>query len=149
MCRKFIFFYKILSLPSFMWKNPLCGKILFMKSNLPSFVWKKSPLWKNPFYKVQFTFLCVEKSLVWKSPFYKVQFSFLGKIPCAEKSFFIKSSLPSLVSTGDRRAATQESPSVLEQRSVFFSVLEQRSVFFQFWSRSVFFFNFFKRNIKS
>ena len=97
-----------------MWKNPLCGKILFMKSNLPSFVWKKSPLWKNPFYKVQFTFLCVEKSLVWKSPFYKVQFSFLGK------SFFIKSSLPSLVSTGDRRAATQESPSVLEQRSVFF-----------------------------
>ena len=123
-----------------MWKNPLCGKILFMKSNLPSFVWKKSPLWKNPFYKVQFTFLCVEKSLVWKSPFYKVQFSFLGKIPCAEKSFFIKSSLPSLVSTGDRRAATQESPSVLEQRSVFF----------QFWRRSVFFFNFFfKRNIKS
>ena len=66
--QKIHFFYKILSLPSFMWKNPLCGKILFMKSNLPSFVWKKSPLWKNPFYKVQFTFLCVEKSLVWKSP---------------------------------------------------------------------------------
>ena len=67
-CVENSFFYKILSLPSFMWKNPLCGKILFMKSNLPSFVWKKSPLWKNPFYKVQFTFLCVEKSLVWKSP---------------------------------------------------------------------------------
>ena len=50
-------------------KNPLCGKIPFIKSSLHSFVWKNH--------------LCGKVH-------YKVQFSFLGKIPCAEKSFFYK-----------------------------------------------------------
>ena len=76
----------------------------------------------------------MEKSII------KSSFPSLEKSLVQKKVFFIRSSLPSLVSTGDRRAATQESPSVLEQRSVFFSVLEQISFFLQF---------FFKRNIKS
>ena len=123
-----------------MWKNPLCGKILFMKSNLPSFVWKKSPLWKNPFYKVQFTFLCVEKSLVWKSPFYKVQFSFLGKIPCAEKSFFYKIQFTFPCFNG-----RQESGDSGES----FSFGAEISFFFSFGADQFFSSIFLKRNIKS
>ena len=132
-CVENSFFYKILSLPSFMWKNPLCGKILFMKSNLPSFVWKKSPLWKNPFYKVQFTFLCVEKSLVWKSPFYKVQFSFLGKIPCAEKSFFYKIQFTFPCFNGRQESGDSGESFSFGAEISFFSVLEQISFFLQFF----------------
>ena len=116
-----------------MWKNPLCGKILFMKSNLPSFVWKKSPLWKNPFYKVQFTFLCVEKSLVWKSPFYKVQFSFLGKIPCAEKSFFYKIQFTFPCFNGRQESGDSGESFSFGAEISFFSVLEQISFFLQFF----------------